>query len=124
MLYCDVFVSYYECSKDALAVVFLFHRLHFPLSNCLVTLQQWFFFILLCVVAFIWHIMPLCLVEICGRFFFFFPRFSKCFEDVSIVLFLRHQLYYSTIFLHHLHFLSHIYCAILQQWHITFFLSL
>jgi hypothetical protein len=68
----------------------------------------------------------------------FFPRFSKCFGDVammlllhqpnveyvSIVLFLLHRLYFSTISLHHLHFLSHIYCAILQQWHITFFLSL
>jgi hypothetical protein len=36
-------------------------------------------------------------------------------EDVSIVLFLFHWLYYSTISLHHLHFLFHIYCAILQQ---------
>ncbi len=58
---------------------------------------------------------------------FFFSRFSKWFEsvatiillhrpnveDVSIVLFLFHWLYHSTIFLHHLHFLSHIYCAIL-----------
>jgi hypothetical protein len=36
-------------------------------------------------------------------------------EDVSIVLFLFHRLYYSTNSLHHLHFLFHIYCAILQQ---------
>ncbi len=85
-----------------------------------------FFFILLCVVAFIWHIMSLCLIESYG-WLFFFSRFSKCFEsvatifllhrpnveDVSIVLFLFHWLYHSTIFLHHLHFLSHIYCAIL-----------